>query len=144
MPSRQTLAALVVLGAVCALGAAPADAQSKRSGTVVAVDVDKRTLTLEEVGLAGQRERHLVTLDSSVRVVEVERRREPDAEGPGAWPGGFREIPARYLAPGDFVTITFDSAAGGSVARAIDIVRPEEGETAAASPATGVELPPRR
>lgn len=144
MPSRQTLAALAVLGAALSLDAAVADAQTKRSGTVVAIDIDKRALTLEEMGVAGQPQRHLVTLDPSVRVVEVHRRGEADTEGPGAWPGGWREMPARYLAPGDFVTITFDGDGRASVARSIDIVRPDEGETAAASPPTGVELPPRR
>lgn len=145
MPSRQTLAALAVLGAAFCMEPALADAQTKRSGTVVAIDVDQRTLTLEEMGVAGQPQRHLVTLDPSVRVVEVLRRGEGgEAEGPGAWPGGFREMPARYLAPGDFVTITFDDGRA-SVARSIDIVRTDEGgDTAAASPPSAVELPPRR
>lgn len=144
MPSRHTLAALAVLGAALALDATVADAQTKRSGTVVAIDVENRALTLEEMGAAGRPQRHLVTLGPAVRVVEIDRRGEADTEGPGAWPGGFREMPARYLAPGDFVTITFDGDARASVARSIDIVRPDDGDSAAASPPSSVELPPRR
>jgi hypothetical protein len=144
MRSRQALVAtLLALGFAVAIDAALADAQTKRSGTVVAVDVDRRTLTLEELGAAGQVERHVITLDPSVRVVEVERRGGPDTEGPGAWPGGFREVPARYLAPGDFVTITFGNDPAGTVARSIDVVRTEDPDTAAASPLSGAELPPR-
>jgi hypothetical protein len=143
MRSRHALAAVLALTAGLSLAVATADAQTKRSGTVVAIDVDRRTLTLEEIGLAGQPERHLVTLDPSVRVVEVERRGATETEGPGAWPGGFREVPARYLAPGDFVTITFTDP-GTPTARSIDVVRTEDAGTASASPPSGVELPPRR
>ena len=144
MTSRQSLAALALAGAALVVGVTAADAQTKRSGIVVAIDVDKRTVTLEEIGVAGQRERHLVALAPSVRVVEVERRGNADTEGPGAWPGGFRETPARSLVPGDFVTITFSDAAGVPLARAIEIVRADDGDAAAASPQSGPELPPRR
>ena len=143
MPSRPALAAVLALGAVLSLDAILADAQTKRSGSVAAVDIDRRTLTLDELGVAGQPERHVITLDPSVRVIQIERRSATDGEGPGAWPGGFREVPAQYLVPGDFVTVTLADD-GSPVARSIEIVRSEDGGPPAASPPTGLELPARR
>jgi hypothetical protein len=130
-----------LLAATLSLHLAPAAAQVKRSGSVIAVDVESRTLTLEELGVAGQPVRHVVAVPPSVRVVDVERRPDRDIEGPGAWPGGFLESPASTLAPGDFVTITFAGNHPGAVARTIEIVRPEADP--AASPASAVELPRR-
>ena len=137
MTARQTVAALAVLGAALVLDTTFADAQTKRSGTVVAIDPERRTLTLDELGLAGQPERHLVTLDAGVRVVEVQRRENVHTDAPGAWPGGFREVPARSLVPGDFVTITLAADERPLVARSIEIVRPDGGDSGSASPRGG-------
>lgn len=136
---------LLLVGVVPFVMAASAAAQPKVSGTIVRVDRDGRTLTIEELGVAGQPARRVVTLGPGATVVHVERR-PLSAEGTpsGAWPGGFTERPGDVgdLAPGDFVTVVLADG-GGRVARTVELVRP--GDSAAASPPTAPSpLPPRR
>lgn len=150
---RRVSLALVTGGAMVIAAAHLAAAETKVSGTVVDVRDDGRTFTLEEIGVAGIVVRRAVTLGPAARIVVVERRPAgADDTGPGAWPGGFTERPAlvRDVRLGEFVTVTLGEAEAPSVkrsvevARSVEIVQPEDGGGAAASPAAGVELPPRR
>lgn len=115
--------------ALSGLGAAPAGAQSRHSGTVTALDADRGTLTVGEVGPWVRRDGETVTirrtfsLTAETRIVRVERRAEV---APGGWPGDFVEVPISLadLAPGVFVTVETDAAGTRPAARKISAVAP--------------------
>ena len=125
----------IAVGLAATLGAmsvpAPLRAQTRHSGTIVAVTPESRTIALEELGVEGKPMRRTIALAPDARVVRVERSEDNGA--PGAWPGGFRERPAepQDLRPGDFVTVTLGDESGTPVARVVEVVR---GGEAAASP----------
>jgi hypothetical protein len=105
MSIRVALA--VFVATMLVLGTALA---SDHSGTVLAVDSDKGTIVIGEVGpwrtKDGQTEitRQTVVVEPSTQFVLVKRTREP---GPSGWPGGFVEEPlgAWAVKGGDFVTV---------------------------------------
>ena len=115
--------------ALSGLGAAPAGAQSRHSGTVTALDADRGTLTVGEVGPWVRRDGETVTirrtfsLRPETRIVRVERRSQA---APGGWPGDFVEIPvtAADLAPGMFVTVEVEGPGARPVARKVSAVVP--------------------
>lgn len=86
-------------------------AQTKLSGTVVSVAPDGAAIAFEELGVAGQVIRHMITLAPDARVVHVTR--EPQH-------GEFVEQPASAgdLRAGDFVTVTVDGGGLGLPPRA--------------------------
>ena len=81
-------------------------AETRVSGTIVSVAPDGAAIAFEELGLAGQVVRHMVTLAPDARVVHVTR--EPQH-------GEFVEHPAdaRDLRAGDFVTVTVEGGGPG-------------------------------
>lgn len=102
---RSALAAIAAV--VLALGTSWA---SDHSGTVIAVDPQKGTILLGEVGpwhvKDGQTEitRRTIGVEPSTQIVMLKRSREP---GPSGWPGDFVEVPlgAWAVKGGDFVTV---------------------------------------
>lgn len=135
---RPTTCALLVSAAVFAGAGASATAQTKLSGTVVHAEEGGRTFVMEELGVAGKPVRHVIDAAGGARIVEITR---DGSTGPGGWPGGFAEQQATRVRPGDFVTVTLGDAP--SRARTVEIAK-EAASEAAASPATTVDLPPRR
>lgn len=117
---------IMCLGLVALLGAGTAAAagETRHSGTVVAVQPDRRGFTLEEIGPWNgpgtglvRREVRLAR-DTAVRLV----KRASDLEA--TWPVAFEASPldAMELLPGDFVTVTLDDT---GVARTLEVMEPE-------------------
>ncbi|MEK7700648.1 MAG: hypothetical protein AAB418_01450 [candidate division NC10 bacterium] len=122
----------VTLAIVAALALAPGTAAaSDHSGTVMAIDPDKGTIVVGEVGpwqlKDGKTEitRQTIVVTPSTRFVASKRSREP---GPAGWPGEFVEVPlsAWAVKPGDFVTVHVEKA--GTRWTATKITVPEAAE----------------
>ena len=123
---RLAITAALGLGA---LAAGQAGAESRHSGTVLAVSAARGVITVGEVGPWTVRDGETVTirrtfsLTAETRIVRVERRAEV---APGGWPGDFVEVPISLadLAPGVFVTVETDAAGTRPAARKISAVAP--------------------
>lgn len=106
---------------------AQATDEARHTGIVVAVQADRRGITLEEIGpwtgpTRGQ-VRRSVALTPETTVVVVTRAERVPA---GGWPGGFGETPAApsHVKPGDYVTVTARSRDGQLIARSLEVLRP--------------------
>ena len=104
---------------------------SDHSGTVTAVDPDKRTIVIEEVGpwhvKDGQTEitRQTIAVAPSAQFVASKRTSEP---GPAGWPGEFVEVPlgAWAVKPGDFVTVHVEKVRKRATATKITVAEAAE------------------
>lgn len=118
----------LILALAALLLSAPAQAGEgvNHSGRIVAEDLARHTLTLEEMGPwrgpGGGLEREVVTLTSDTRIELAVR--SPHA--PSGWPSGFAEhaLTPEDLKTGDFVTVTAAREDNRLVAAAITVVRP--------------------
>ena len=125
----QTRMAFVIVATLAlALGTAAA---SDHSGTVMAVDPEKGTIVVGEVGPwqvkdgKTQITRQTIVVAPSTQFVASKRSREP---GPAGWPGEFVEVPlgAWAVKPGDFVTVHVEKVGTGRTATKITV--PEAAE----------------
>jgi hypothetical protein len=142
---KRSLLAVATALAVVTVFPAVVYAQSKVSGTVVAVAPDGHSFAIEELGLAGRSVRRTIALRDGARIVEVSR--EPgDRVIAGDWPGGFSERPLDTLdlKVGDFVTVSLNRAGDElmAIANRVERLRPDSAE-AAASPRTPADPPSR-
>lgn len=122
-------AALVIVAALALmLGTAWA---SDHSGTVAAVDPEKSTIVIEEVGpwhvKDGKTEitRQTIVVAPSAQFVASKRASEPGLAG---WPGEFVEVPlgAWAVKPGDFVTVHVEKARERATATKITVAEAAE------------------
>jgi hypothetical protein len=117
------IALAAVATAVLMLGTAWA---SDHSGTVMAVDPEKGTIVLGEVGpwhvKEGQTEitHRTIAVEPSTQFVMLKRTREP---GPSGWPGDFVEVPlgAWAVKGGDFVTVRVEQKGKRPIATRIAV-----------------------
>lgn len=104
-------------------------AAETHSGTVTAIDPDRHTLTLQEMGPwkgpGTEPVTRSITLTSYTTVGVVARS---ETAPPSGWPGGYVESPASLeaLHAGDFATVTVAHRDHRTVATSIDVVRPVE------------------
>ena len=126
--------ALLAVAALCLVlglsGPARADNDTMRlSGTVVAVDVEAATVTIEEIGAAptptataGPRA-HTIQLAPATAIRLLQRQ---PGRAENGWSGGFAVTPmaARDLRPGDFATVLLDRRDARPAASSIDVIRP--------------------
>ncbi len=104
---------------------------SDHSGTVAAVDPEKNTLVIEEVGpwhvKDGKTEitRQTIVVAPSAQFVISRRAREPGLAG---WPGEFLEVPlgAWAVKPGDFVTAHVEKVGNRATATKITVAEAAE------------------
>jgi hypothetical protein len=117
------LSALLLAGPAWAAGA------ETHSGSVGAVDLERHTLTVEEMGPwrgpASRPASRSIRFTPETVVTLVQRSTTPPPEG---WPGGYVEAPLAVseIRPGDFVSVTVARHEGRITARSIDVVRPTE------------------
>ena len=120
---------LVGLSAILLAGPARAAGTETHSGDVEAVDLERHTVTLAEMGpwrapgTAPMRRSIHFTPETAVTLV-----RRSATPAPGGWPGGYAESPLAITAvrPGDFVSVTVTRHDGRVTARSIEVVRPAE------------------
>lgn len=119
----------LALASALSAGAAQA-ATTTHSGTIVAVDLKRQTITLEEMGPwtgpGSGLVKRTIRLAPGTTFELVARSKEP---APGGWPGGFvaSSLKAVDLRPGDFATVTTEGRTGHLAAASIDVVRPAAG-----------------
>jgi len=129
-----------VLAALALTGPAFAEREpsqpQRHSGVLVAIASDARTITVEEFGPSAGPDatavRRTIRLTPETRIELVVRSQDPAAAS--GWLGDFTAVPlaSRELHPGDFVTVTTESASG-LVASSITVVRPvPSGQSSAA------------
>jgi hypothetical protein len=123
--ARATVGLLAILVA----GPAGAATVETHSGAVRAVDLERHTVTIEEMGPwrgPGSHPTRRSIRFTTKTTVDLVRR--PVTPPPGRWPGGYVESPSTMgeVRPGDFVSATVTRHDGRITARAIDVVRPAE------------------
>ncbi len=104
-------------------------AESRYSGTILAVDASGRSITLEELGAGprGKRKNEIIArsiaLTPATKILLVTRVGESQALD---WPGGFKETPLATadLHTGDYATVLAESKAGRLVATSVQVMRP--------------------
>jgi hypothetical protein len=120
----------IVLAGLTLVSATHAAAQTRHSGTLLAVDAAGQSITLEELG-AGPRGKgkneviaRSIALTPETKILLVTRAGNTDAHDD--WPRGFRETPvsAAELQKGDFATVEVGKRNGRSVAVSVRVVRP--------------------
>lgn len=120
---RVGLSALLLAGPAGAAGA------ETHSGSVRAVDLQRHTLTVEEMGPwrgpASRPASRSIRFTPETAVTLMQRSTTPPPEG---WPGGYVVAPLAVseIRPGDFVSLTVARPDGRIAARSIDVVRPTE------------------
>lgn len=119
--------AMVGLLPILLAGPAWAATVETHSGAVRAVDLERHTVTVEEMGPwrgpGSHSTRRSIRFTTKTSVDLVQRSVAPP---PGGWPGGYVESPSTMgeVRPGDFVSVTATRHDGRITARAIDVVRP--------------------
>lgn len=114
---------------VLLVGAAPAGAAPRpvsHSGLVKAMDPDRRTLTLEEMGRwTGPATRPITRSIALTPATSVRLIRRSESASEGGWPGGYVESPSKVedIRPGDFVTVSVARQGRRLVAVSVDVVR---------------------
>ncbi len=102
-------------------------AESRFSGTILAIDASGKSITLEELG-AGPRGKHKneiiahpIALTSATKIMLVTRDDQTTD-----WPGGFKEAPItpNDLKKGDYATVRAEAKNGRLVATSVLVVRP--------------------
>jgi hypothetical protein len=102
-------------------------AAETHSGTVIAIDLDRHTLSLQEMGPwkgpGTEPMNRSITLTPDTTVALVARSATAP---PSGWPGGYVESPSSpdALRAGDFATVTVAHRDHRTVATSIDVVRP--------------------
>jgi hypothetical protein len=120
---------LVGLSAILLAGPAWAAGAETHSGDVGAVDLQRHTVTLEEMGPwrgpGTAPTRRSIRFTPETAVTLVQRSATPTPRG---WPGGYAESSLAMTAvrPGDFVSVTVTRHDGRVIARSIEVVRPAE------------------
>jgi len=103
---------------------------ARYSGSIVAVNPAKHTVTLEEVGPWTSQHSTLVKrsveIGPSTRFELVTRAKATGADG---WNGGFTEssLDPSAVRPGDYATVTIERAGHQRNAVSVQIVRPANG-----------------
>ena len=120
---------LMMLVPPLVFGPAVVASAETHSGTVTAIDRDRHTLTLQEMGPwkgpGTEPVSRSITLTPDTTVGVVARS---ETAPPSGWPGGYTESPASRdaLRTGDFATVTVAHRDHRTVATSIDVVRPVE------------------
>jgi hypothetical protein len=120
----------------------------RHSGTIVAVDQAKGTITMDEMGPwygegTGVR-RVILPLRSDIQAALVQRTASPGADG---WPGAYTALPLSLadLRVGDHITVKTTEGPGAVLL--VEVVRPgnkdDEGRTEVPAASPSFELPPR-
>ena len=118
---------LVGLSALLLAGPARAASAETHSGSVGAVDLQRYTVTVEEMGPwrgpASRPASRAIRFTPETAVALVQRSTTPP---PGGWPRGYVEAPLAVseIRPGDFVSVTVARHAGRITARSIAVGRP--------------------
>jgi hypothetical protein len=126
-PWPNSIVALALLLAGLAAGVSLAASEARHTGTVVAVEPDRRRIAVEEMGpWVGPKQgvvKHWIALVPETKVAAISRSDRPGKNG---WAGGFAAAPltAEAIKPGDFVTVTTETRDGRLVARSVEVLRP--------------------
>lgn len=112
----------VVVGLAALAGAPPAFGETlhRYSGRVVAVDLGRGMLVVEELGRRGLPVRHEVQVEAETSVVTATRLRLGDMRGQSAF--GEMAVSLVDVLVGDFVVVEGEDQAGQTRARRVTIV----------------------
>ncbi len=102
-------------------------AESRYSGTILAVDASGQSIKLEELGAGprGKRKNEIIArsiaLTSATKILLVTRDDQTTD-----WPGGFKEAPItpNDLKRGDYATVRAEPKDGRLIATSVQVVRP--------------------
>jgi hypothetical protein len=125
--SLNAVVALALLLAGLAASVSLAASEARHTGTVVAVEPDRRRIAIEEMGpWVGPRQgvvKLWIALAPQTKVAAITRSEGPGKDG---WAGNFAAAPltADAIKPGDFVTVTTETRDGRLVARSVEVLRP--------------------